>query len=539
MTRNRIGVLALLVSTVVIFALPAGSLAKALDLREARDALVQAGQQVKNGLKTTVDKTGKKTAAVVDKTKTAVKQKTNASKTRATATDPAKQPPMHGTNPHGMGTDVVADLNPSNDRPLDANPDGSGSGEDVVVGRARGEKDASGAFHGHITIAALFGHEILGVDSRPGETKTGPLQGLQTGVLDPLCQATGGAPNGVCLSLLVANSKTATSASANDFAVARASLLGINVGAAESSGAIADDGKCQTSSGTAKVADVNTSSGVIAQVSNSSSTSKSCTGQAPQVTNTSQVINLGGTGVPLPAAGCANGTPDTETGIPGLLPIICNAEEIVGAAGVREALDVFALQTGTNSLLKATTAASESLSVAPPEGGKAQCSDGVDNDGDKLVDADDPGCHTGDDPKKPYNPDDNDESNKGNTGSGDGGTKGGGTKGGGGNNGGGNQGSGAGGGNGAQCADGVDNDGDGVIDADDPGCHTDGNPNNASSYDKGDTSEGGGGAGGAKNLAAGALPFTGTDVIGIAFAGLLMLAGGLMLRRREDVRTVR
>jgi LPXTG-motif cell wall-anchored protein len=382
----------------------------------------------------------------------------------------------------------------------------------------------------------------VGEDSRPGESKTGPLQGLQTGVLDPLCQATGGAPNGVCLSILVANSRTTTSASANDFAVARASLLGLNVGAAESSGAIAEDAKSQTSSGSAKTANVTTSGGVIAGVANSSSTSKSTTGQAAQVTNTSEVINLGGTGVPLPAAGCANGTPDTDAGIPGLLPIICNAEEIAGAAAVREALDVFALQTGTNALLKETTAASESLSVAPPEGGKAQCSDGIDNDGDKKVDGDDPGCHTDGKPNNPssYDQNDNDESDSGNKGAGNGG----GTKGGGGNNGGGNKGSGAGNGNGgggggAQCADGVDNDGDGVIDEADPGCHSDGNPKNAGSYNADDNSEGGNGGAGAKNLAAGALPFTGTDVIGIAFAGLLMLAGGLMLRRREDVRTVR
>jgi LPXTG-motif cell wall-anchored protein len=350
-------------------------------------------------------------------------------------------------------------------------------------------------------------------------------------------------PQGVCLSVLVANSKTTTSASANDFAVARASLLGLRVGAAESSGAIAEDAKCQTSSGTAKTANVNTSGGVIAGVANSSSTSKSCTGQAPVVTNSSEVINLGGTGVPIPpAAGCANGTPDTESGIPGLLPIICNAEEIVGAAGVREALDVFALQTGSNALLKETTAASESLSVAPAEGGKAQCSDGIDNDGDKKIDAADPGCHTDGKPNNPgsYDANDNDETDSGNKGGGGGGTKGGGGNQGGGNKGGGgNQGSGAGGGGGAQCADGVDNDGDGVIDAADPGCHSDGNPNNASSYNPKDNSEGGGGVGGAKNLGAGALPFTGTDVIGIAFAGLLMLAGGLMLRRREDVRTVR
>jgi LPXTG-motif cell wall-anchored protein len=527
MTRNRIGVLALLVSTVVMFALPAGSLAKAFDLREAKDALIQAGQDVKTGLKSTVDKTGKKTAAAIQKTKSTVKEKATASKARATATDPPKQPPLHGANPHGQGTDVVADLDPSNERPLDGKPDGSGSGEEVVVGRARGEKDGSGNFHGHITIVALFGNEIAGVDTTPGQTKAGPLQGLQTGVLDPLCQATGGAPQGICLSLLVANSKTTTAGSANDFAVARASLLGINVGAAESNGAIAEDKKCQTSTGTAKVADVHTSGGVIAKVSDSTSTSQSCAGNPPtsKVTNTSEVINLGGTGVPLPAPGCANGTPDTETGIPGLLPIICNAEEIVGAAGVREALDVFALQTGTNSLLKETTAASESLTVAPPETGP-QCSDKIDNDGDGKIDASDPGCHNDGKAENPksYDANDNDETDAGgNQGAGQGGGKGpgGGNKGAG-NEGAGNQGAGEGGG--AQCSDGVDNDDDGLVDSADPGC--------ASPTDNSE-------AGGAQGLKAGTLPFTGTDVIGIALAGLLMLAGGLMLRRREDVRTVR
>jgi hypothetical protein len=538
MTRKRLGVLALLVSTVVVFALPAGSLGKAVDLREARDALVQAGQQVKNGLKTTVDKTGKNTAAAIDRTKRSVTKKAATAKARATATDPLKQPPLHGSNPHGQGGVAIVDLNPSNDRPLDGKPDGSGSGEEVVVGRARGEKDASGNFHGHITIAALFGNEILGVDSKPGETKNGPLQGLQTAILDPLCQATS---QQVCLSVLTANSKTSTSASANDFALARASVLGLNVGAAESSGAIAQDAKCQSSAGSAKTVNVTTSGGTVAGVANSTSASKSCAGQAPQVTNSSEVINLGGNGVPLPAPGCANGTPDTETGLPPLLPIICNAEEIVGAAAVREALDVFALSTGSGSLLKETTAASESLSVAPPETGP-QCSDKVDNDGDGKIDADDPGCHTDGKPGNPksYDANDNDETDaKGNTGAGNGGGKGGGGGGGGGKGGAGNEGSGNNGaGNGGpQCSDGVDNDGDGLVDTKDPGCHSDNNANNASSFNPDDTSEGG--AGGAQNLNAGALPFTGTDVIGVALAGLLMLAGGLMLRRREDVRTVR
>ena len=533
MTRKRLGVLALLVSTVVIFALPAGSLAKALDLREARDALVQAGQQVKNGLKSTVEKTGKKTNALVAKTKRSAKQRAQTVKTRATATDPAKQPPMHGSNPHGQGNVAIVDINPSNERPLDAKPDGSASGEDVIVGRARGEKDANGNFHGHITIAALFGTELAGVDSTPGQASHGPLQSLQTGVLDPLCNSTGGRPNGVCLTVLKADSTTTSSGSANDFAVANASLLGLNVAAAQSAGNISQDPKCQTALGSAKTVNVTSSTGTIAGVANSTSTSKSCAGASPQVTNTSEVINLGGTGVPLPAAGCANGTPDTDTGIPGLLPIVCNAEEIAGAAGVREALDVFALQAGTSSLLKETTAASESQTVAPPEGGPAQCSDKIDNDGDGKVDGADPGCHTDGKPNNPssYDVNDNDETDQGNRGAGGAGNQGagqGGGKQGAGNQGAGNQGA---GGRGPQCSDGRDNDGDGLVDRADPGCHS----GRGGAYNPNDTSEGGG----AQGLKAGTLPFTGTDVVGIALAGLLMLAGGLMLRRRKDVRTVR
>ena len=93
---------------------------------------------------------------------------------------------MHGTNPHGQGTVAGVDLDPSSERPLGAKTDGSDSGEDVVVGRARGEQNGT-AYHGHITIVGLFGRELAGVDSTPGQANNGPLQGLQTSVLDPLC----------------------------------------------------------------------------------------------------------------------------------------------------------------------------------------------------------------------------------------------------------------------------------------------------------------------------------------------------------------
>jgi LPXTG-motif cell wall-anchored protein len=532
MTRKRLGALALLASTVVIFALPAGSFGALDDLRTAAEKLKAAGEQVQSGLESTVHKTGHKTGALVKKTKGAVSKTSQKGKTRATATDPPKQPPLHGINPHGQGDTAIVDLTPSAERPLDGKPDGSGSGEDAVVGRARGEQDASGKFHGHITTAALFGTEIIGVDSAPGETKHGPLQPLQTGVLDPICQSTN---QQICLTVLKSDSTTTTSGSTNDFAVAQAALLGLNVGAAESHGNITQDKNCQASLGTAKTANVTTSGGTIAGVANATSASKSCRGEAPQVANTSEVINLGGNGVGIPAAGCANGTPDTDAGIPGLLPIICNAEEIAGAAAVRNALDVFALQVGTSALLKESTAGPEAISVAPAGETGPQCSDGADNDGDGKIDAADPGCHTDGNANNPNSFDATDNSEADATTGGSGGNAGNG-----GNNGAGN-GSGAGAGNaagyggGVECSDGVDNDGDGVIDSADPGCHTDGNANNAASFNPNDDSEGSG----AGSLNAGSLPFTGTDVIGIALAGLLMLAGGMLLRRREDLATVR
>jgi LPXTG-motif cell wall-anchored protein len=529
MTRRKLGALALCIGSVIIFALPAGSFG-AGELKSAREALVQAGQQLKAGLETTVQKTGEKTAALVDKTKAGLKKAATAkdAKTRATATDPPVQPPTHGTNPHGEGTVAVVDLNPSADRPLAADPDGGDSGEDVVVGRSRGEKNADGTYHGHISVVGLFGQDVIPVDTKPGETKDGPLDGLQTSVLDPLCANT---TQQVCLTVLRMHSETTATSSKNDFAVARASLLGLGVGAADSQAGIETAATCQTAVGAANTANVATSTGAVADVAQATSSSKSCTGATPVVANTSKVIGLGGTGVALPAAGCANGTPDTQAGLPGLLPIICNAEELVGNnAAVREALDVFALQVGSNAVLKETTAAAESLSVAPEAG--AQCADTIDNDGDGVADAADPGCHTDNDATNTasYDATDNDETNASGTGSG--------------NNGGNNGGSGENGGGGVQCADKKDNDGDGLIDAKDPGCHTDGNANNPDSYDADDDSEGGGGNGGGGNggnggLNAGTLPFTGTDVVGISLAGLLVLAGGLLLRRREDVNTVR
>lgn len=532
MSRSAyVGLTALICAAATIWLLPSASVGRGGELRgvaaltSSTERLGAAVEQAVAPASDALRSTAAKTRSGLQKSKHATAQ-AGARASRATAADPARQPPLHGTNPHGQGSVAVVDVNPSSERPLGGNPDGSDAGpEEVVVGRARGEQTAGGAYHGHITILALFGNELAGVDSAEGETKNGPLQPLQAGVLDPLCSSTG---NQVCLSVLTANSTTTATGSQNDFALARAQALGLGVGAAESGGRIGETADCQTAQGGARTANVVTARGQVAAAANSSTTSQSCRTQAaPPPAAGSQVIQLGGTGIPLPAAGCGAGTPDTVVEIPLLAKIVCNAHEVAGATVVREALSVFALNVGGTALVKESTAASEAISAAPAETTKPQCSDGVDNDGDGVIDAADPGCHTDGDAKNPasYDPSDNSEIDAPSRGAGD-------------------EAAGR-----PECSDNRDNDGDGRIDERDPGCHSDGNPNNRASYNPDDDDERDAGAagaggdgglpqadGGARTADVGALPFTGTNLVGLVLSGLLLLAGGLLLRRREEGR---
>jgi LPXTG-motif cell wall-anchored protein len=491
MTPRKPALVALATAAAVLCTLPTASSGERPDVKDTVDALRTVTQRVGSSLEQTVAKTDEAVRKTVRKTAaTSSKQSLRRAAARATASDPPRQPPLHGSNPHSQGGVVVADLDPSTDRPLASDPDGGDSKEEVLVGRSRGEQNANGAYHGHITILALAGSELAGVDTNPGESKNGPLEPVQTGILDPLCKSTN---QSVCLSVLTANSATTAGGSVNDFAVARAKVVGLGVEAASSQAAISNDSNCQTAIGTARTANISTTGGPVAQVANSSSSSKSCRGAAPVVTNTSQVIGLGGTGVALPAAGCADGAPDTVAGLPPLVTLVCNADEIAGAAAVREALDVFVLQTGTTSLAKETTGAAESFTVAPagPETpGSPQCSDKVDNDQDGKIDAADPGCHTDNkaDNNNSYDPADNDETDK------------------------------------------RDDGGPGPG----PGDGDDGGPVDEDGGDDGGGGGGGGAGGGGDGGGGGELPFTGSEIIGVALAGLLMLAGGLLLRRRED-----
>jgi hypothetical protein len=407
--------------------------------------------------------------------------------------EPSTTPPAHGTNPHGQGSVAVVDTNPDPKRPYSSDPTGTTDNEDIVVGRSRAEQGADGSYHGHVTVAALFGNEIVGVDSKPGEDNgpPAPLDALQTSLLDALC---GGSGNQLCLSVFPISSTTAPNGSTNHFGVAHAKVggdSGIDAGAAESNGNISSDGTCQTSHGDSSAADVKAGGQSVATVLQSSTDSSACSGQAPTQKNTSSVVTLGGTGVPIPAPGCADGTADTVTGVPTVLPIVCNGDDSNAGQGpdpygVRDALDAFVLATGSTSVAKLTTSGSDSAAAARAGAGETppQCSDGADNDGDGLVDAADPGCHSDGNAGNPasYVPSDNDETNGQPTGSS------------------------------VTPTGSTENDnGRGGVE------HTGGSGGNAPVTPAVPASGEG-------------LPFTGTDVLTVALIGALLLAGGLALR---------
>jgi hypothetical protein len=289
--------------------------------------------------------------------------------TRAGA-PPSYVPPLHGTDPHGQGTDADVDLNPSHSNPLSGDP--AQTGEEAVVGDSRGSQDSSGQYHGAVTLAYLAGSPIVQVTTNPGETKDGPLQPLQDG-LDQLCAA----PGAVCLQVLAMHSSTTAHSSSNTFTGANLSIggpAGINANALGSRGDIWDDGTCQTAHGHSRVAGVGVAApaGQTANVAEGDSWSTACNNGYQSTTQSSKVINLAGTGVPIPAAGCANGTPNTNfVSLAPLLSTVCNADDTNGSQtsspyGVREALGAFVLAVGGSPLVKGTTAGPESHAQAPP-----------------------------------------------------------------------------------------------------------------------------------------------------------------------------
>jgi hypothetical protein len=306
------------------------------------------------------------------------------------------QPPLHGTNPHGQGTVGTGDFLPDSELPYAGDPTGEESGEEVVIGRSRGEK--TNPYHGHVTILSVFGNEIAGVDTGPGESEEfNPLNAL---LLAEICAESEGA---LCLGILEAESETTENSSQNHFRFFGFSSnsefghLGVNL--FESNGNIEEDQTCQRSEGNSEAAHISAgqngdvsnsasprleSDGFEAKVASSSAESQACNNSAPTQTNDSSVFEFNGEDV----SSCEDETLFDF----GLVAFICNADDTNGVGeevqqapvpyGVREAFNVFVLpfflfpdevaasereiEGNPLALIKATVAASESHAVAPP-----------------------------------------------------------------------------------------------------------------------------------------------------------------------------
>ena len=202
------------------------------------------------------------------------------------------------------------------------------------------------------------------------------------------------------------------------------------------------------------------------------------------------------------------------TGLPVLLPIICNADDSSATGGsqasapygVRDALDVYVLAVLNQAAVRISASSSESLAVAPAVAAPPTTTTtpttpaaATTTPAATVV----PGATTtpvlpsGDTtPGDEGAAEDTGDEDTGDDGDDDGGA--------------------------TECSDGIDNDGDGKIDfGSDPGC--------ASADDDSEDNS--------VSVAGNELPFTGTDVVVLGLAGLLLLASGVALRgptrRRE------
>lgn len=290
------------------------------------------------------------------------------------------QPPLHTSDPHGQGSVATVDIAPSNQAPLPNNDPATGD-EEVVVGDSRGEY-SGGQYHGRVTILHVLLPVInqsvdISFKTEEGQTNNGPLGPLQDG-LDQFCTETT-----VCLTLLAVNSSTTSSGSQNSFQTAGADIGGgaVTADVLSSSGNISDDGNCQTATGDSSWADVDAGGVITADLLQGSSSSTACSDGSTSQTNSSQLLNVLGLGLPILPAGCNDGTADTNIIPPAplddLIVAACHADDSSGAGeavaqatnpyGVREALTVFLL----GGLIKVTLSGPESHAQAPPATGAA------------------------------------------------------------------------------------------------------------------------------------------------------------------------
>jgi hypothetical protein len=289
---------------------------------------------------------------------------------------PTYTPPLHGTNPHGQGTNAVVDIQPSDTNPYTGDPstDDPPTGEDIIVGESRGEQGASG-YNGRVTLLWLFGNPIVQVTSNPGESNEGPLDPIQTQLLDQICEGSDGQ---ACITLLRMHSDSTGSSSTNAFELLGVHLgngpngdEGLNLDVLKSNGNISQDGSgCQTAHGDSTGVKLGAGGNPIVDALEADSTSN-CGGSVQQ---SDQFLALGGNGLPLFAAGCADGSDPANDNtvfddLSPLLAQVCNASDVNNGQtdapyGVREAVTLFVLISGDSSLLKVTGGAAESHVVA-------------------------------------------------------------------------------------------------------------------------------------------------------------------------------
>jgi LPXTG-motif cell wall-anchored protein len=229
-----------------------------------------------------------------------------------------------------------------------------------------------------------------------------------------------------------------------------------------------------------------------------------CSGGTVQYSASSEVVNLQ-IGGEDPLSGPLNDLIDeisagiNDSGLAELIDVDVNVVTVSASGASVDALVVTLLAAaGDPPLAQIRIGHAEVSGVACGGGDVPECSDTADNDGDGVIDAQDPGCHTDGDANNPGSYDPNDDSEAS-----------------------------------TQCSDTADNDGDGVIDAKDPGCHTDGDATNAASYDATDNDETNGGGPLPKVAGSDVLPNTGGTAETAAAAGLAALAAGLFALRRR------
>jgi hypothetical protein len=305
----------------------------------------------------------------------------------ATASPSGYAPPLHGTEPHGEGSVAAVELAPDNgERPADSSP-----AEDAVVGSSRGGRE-DGRNKGQVVVLGLFGNALIAVETAEGESSSGPLGPVNEELLGSLCEASGGS---LCLEVLGVHSETDEGESKNSFAVAKANVLGIEAGAAESEGNFERGADCDTATGRSSVANAGVAGTSIAAVGESTSTSSECDDGSSSQENDSRVVGVLGTGLPIPVVGCEDGTPDSALGI--LFPLadaICNADDSSEAPdsagqapapyGVREALTVLVLTLEDSGLARVSVAPAESkVDRGEDDGGPGDDGPGDDGPGDE------------------------------------------------------------------------------------------------------------------------------------------------------------